>query len=101
MRYFVIADADTVLGFRYVGVHGQEVLNAEQARQALARAQSDATIGVVILTDVVAEMIRSEVNKVRYEAKRPLLVEIPGRQGPMPGKRSLLDLIRDAVGISV
>ena len=101
MKYFVIADCDTVLGFRYVGVRGREVATAEEARVALAQAEADSTIGVVILTEAVAELIRPEVNRIRFGVPRPLVVEIPGREGPRAGKLSLLDLIREAVGIRV
>jgi len=101
MKYFVIADADTVLGFRYVGIRGCEVNSAREARKALDRAVSNSGIGIVIVTESVAESIRDEVNAVRFGRNRPLIVEVPGRTGPLPGKRSLIELIREAVGIHV
>ena len=39
MKYFVIGDEDTVLGFSLVGVFGMQATNAEQARQAWNKAQ--------------------------------------------------------------
>ena len=34
MRYFVIGDEDTVLGFSLVGVYGLQASNPSQAKQA-------------------------------------------------------------------
>jgi len=101
MKYYVIADSDTVLGFRYIGVRGEEVTNAEQARAALSRAEADPAVGVVIITDTIAQAIRPEVNRVRFGTPRPLVVEIPGRGGAATGRQTLLEMIREAVGIRI
>lgn len=101
MTFFVIADTETVLAFRSIGVYGQEVDTAQEARAALEAAARDSAVGVVIITDVIAQAIRAEVNRIRFEQPRPLVVEIPSREGPLPGRPSLVDLIREAVGIRV
>lgn len=101
MRYYVIGDEDTVLGFRYAGVEGEVVSTSEEARQALARAGRLPDIGILIITDVVADTVRQEVNAVRFDRALPLVVEVPGPAGPSPLRRDLLSLIREAVGIRV
>jgi len=101
LAYYVIGDEDTVLGFRYGGVPGTVVTNTQEAREAFARAVDDRRARILILTDVVAETIRDEVNKVRAAAAWPLVVEIPGPTGPLPGKRTLLQLIQEAVGVRI
>jgi V/A-type H+-transporting ATPase subunit F len=99
--YYVIGDEDTVLGFRYGGVPGEVVSNTQEARQALARAVAQRRARILILTDLIAETIRDEVNAVRATTAWPLVVEIPGPAGPLPGKRTLLELIREAVGVRI
>ena len=53
------------------------------------------------MTDAAAQMIRDDVNQVRFEAATPIVVEIPGRGGPVEGRPALMDLIREAVGVRV
>ena len=101
MRYHVIGDEDTVLGFRFAGIPGEQVETPDEARAALERAVAMPDIGILILTDTVADTIRDEVNAVRFRRPRPLVVEVPSPAGPSPKRQDLLALIREAVGIRV
>lgn len=86
-------------GFRLAGVPGQAVASAPDALSAVQAAVAQADCAVIILTEKVADDIRPEVERIRYECGRPLLVEIPGPAGPLPGRKSLRQLAQDAVGI--
>jgi len=99
MEYFVIADEDTVLGFRYAGVEGQVVRSADEARAALATHAADGQAAIVIITDEIAHAIEDDVNRLRFESRMPIVVEIPGPAGPRPGRPDLMALIREAMGI--
>jgi V/A-type H+-transporting ATPase subunit F len=101
LAYYVIGDEDTVLGFRYAGVPGEVVTSAQQAREALARAIAQRRARILMVTDVIAEAMRDQVTAVRTSTTWPLVVEIPGPTGPMPGKRTLLAPIVEAVGVRV
>lgn len=101
MKLFCIADEDTVRGFRLAGVDGEAVDDAKSAKAAMDRVLSHPEIGLVILTDVVASEIQTEVDRIRMECESPLLVEIPGPDGPMPGRKSLRQFVQEAVGIRV
>jgi V/A-type H+-transporting ATPase subunit F len=101
MRYHVIGDEDTVLGFRYAGVPGEIVHSPEEARAALDRANRAPDMAIIIITDVIADQIRDAVNAVRFDYVLPLVVEVPSAAGPSPQRRDLLTLIREAVGIHV
>ena len=101
MRYHVIGDEDTVLGFRYAGIPGEVAETAEAAREALEACCRRRDVGIVILTDTVADLIREEVNQVRFGMALPLVVEVPGPAGPSSERRDLLEMIREAVGIKV
>jgi vacuolar-type H+-ATPase subunit F/Vma7 len=99
MKYLVIGDEDTVLGFRYAGIEGTVVGTAEEAKEAFASAVKSPTVGIIIINDAIAESIRPDINKVRFEAKEPLIVEIPGPGGPAVERMSLIKMIHQAVGI--
>ena len=99
MDFYVVADRDTVAGFRYAGVPGLIAESAEEARAELQRlADKDAQL-IVITTEGIADSVRDTVNAIRYEGALPLIVEIPGPEGPSETATSLEQMIRDAVGI--
>ena len=101
MRYHVIADADTVLGFKYAGIDGDVVESPQQARRVFSEVVKNESVGVIIITDQAAETIGEEVTRTLYESRRPMIVQIPGPEGPLPTRRSLAELIREAVGVKI
>ena len=101
MNYFVIGDEDTVLGFAYAGVSGVVVETPAEAADALKRACENPDIGAVLINEVIAKSIRTQVNEVRFERDRPVVVEVPGPGGPDPERPQLIRLIQEAVGISI
>jgi V/A-type H+-transporting ATPase subunit F len=98
--YLVIGDEDTVLGFRCAGVPGVAVKDRPEALAALKSAQESQT-GIVILTQEVAAMMQDEVDALRFGSGLPMVVEIPGARGPLAGRKSLSDVIRQAIGVRV
>lgn len=101
MKFYCIADADTVRGFRLAGVAGQVATTAPHAAAALAAAVANADCGIIILTEKLATAIRAQVDGIRWAQPRPLIVEIPGPEGPVTGRKSLRELVQAAVGIRV
>jgi len=101
VKFYCIADEDTVRGFRLAGVEGRVVETPDEARAAVEEAAAHADIGILILTDRVAADIRPLVDCVRSERTRPLVVEIPGPQGPMSGRKTLRQFVQEAIGIHI
>jgi V/A-type H+-transporting ATPase subunit F len=99
VKFCCIADEDTVRGFRLAGIAGQAVTTAPQAAAAVQQAIQRRDCGIIILTDTVASGIRSQVDTIRLERDQPLIVEIPGPDGPLPGRKSLRQLVQEAVGM--
>lgn len=99
MKFFCIADEDTVRGFRLAGIPGRVAATAQETEAALAEAVSRSEFGIVILTDAVAAGIRPQIEKIRLEREQPLLLEIPGPEGPLAACKSLGQLVQEAVGI--
>lgn len=99
MKFFCIADENTVRGFRLAGIAGEVVATAPQAAAAVARAVARPDCGIIVLTQKVAAQIRPQVDAIRLEQERPLLVEIPGPEGSRSGRKTLRQFVQEAVGI--
>jgi vacuolar-type H+-ATPase subunit F/Vma7 len=96
-----MADEDTVLGFRYAGIDGTVAETPEGARRAFSEVLKDENVGVIIVTEQTAQTVSEEVSRIQYQSTRPVVVRIPGSEGPLPSRLSLEELIREAVGIKV
>ncbi|MCR5725573.1 MAG: V-type ATP synthase subunit F [Treponema sp.] len=107
MEYFVIGERELVLGFKLVGVDGAIAANRSEALEAFNRVTGMGDVPVperpkvLILTEEVSSLLDEEVLVWQKKATYPLIVEIPGLNGHLSGKRSLSDAIRDAVGIQI
>jgi V/A-type H+-transporting ATPase subunit F len=101
MRFFVIGDDDTVLGFRLVGVRGRAAKGPDDALAALKEAVADKNIGVVLISEKTAAGIRDEVEARLYGVGFPLVLEIPDASGPDPGRLEIEEVVRKAIGVSI
>lgn len=101
MKFHVIGDKDTVLGFRLAGIAGEVTDSPESAREALKAAFEKDDIGIIIIPERVAQTIRSDVDRYIYTTTFPLIIEIPDREGPMQDGASVREMIRAAVGIHI
>ena len=113
MDYFFIGDPELAIAFRFIGISGAAVRGADDARAVFRRMTEgwDETAGaalpgidkcrVLILTEEVADWVGSYLIDWQLSDKYPLIVEIPGMMGRLPGRKSLVDSIREAVGVHV
>jgi V/A-type H+-transporting ATPase subunit F len=101
VKFYCIADEDTVRGFRLAGIDAQIVTTAEEARIAIDEVSARPDCGVIIITEKVAAWIRPQIEMVRLTRGRLLIVEIPGPEGPLSGRKSLREFVQEAVGVSV
>jgi V/A-type H+-transporting ATPase subunit F len=111
--YFFIGDAELVTAFRFVGVDGTAVNNADTAKAAFLKITQgfDVVAGTVlpsvescrilILTEEVADWLDETLTKWQLSDRYPLIVEIPGMMGRLPNRKTLVDSIREAIGIHV
>ncbi|MHC4886333.1 MAG: V-type ATP synthase subunit F [Planctomycetota bacterium] len=97
----MIGDDDVVLGFDLVGVRGRVATNPREAEEALGHALANEEVGIVLITERVAELIRPQVDKHVLGESFPLVVEIPDRHGPIEGKPSLREMMNAAMGVNL
>lgn len=116
MDFFVIGDDEVVIGFGFVGVEGTVARTREEALAAFRKATSGEAGGpagsggsggpagnvkILILTEQVADLIPDEVMDWQMNGSYPLIVDVPGIGGRNPDRQSLMDSIREAVGLHV
>jgi len=99
VKFFCIADDDTVRGFLLAGIAGQAVTTPQESAAAVEKAAARTDCAIIILTERVAAGIRQQLDTIRLERDRPLIVEIPGPDGRLPGSKSLHQFVQEAVGI--
>ena len=101
MKFHVIGDRQTVLGFRLVGVEGTVAVEREEALTALHKAVETRETGIVLVTEAVAARIRDEVEARLYGMGFPLVLEIPDASGPAEDRPEIDEIVRKAVGIKI
>ncbi|MDR1971671.1 MAG: ATPase V [Treponema sp.] len=115
MDYFFIGDSELVTAFRFVGIAGAAVADAAEAKAAFLRITRgwDETAGtvlpgdaggscrVLIITEETADWLGELLVEWQLSDRYPLVVEIPGILGRLPGRKTLVDSIREAIGIHV
>jgi V/A-type H+-transporting ATPase subunit F len=111
--FFFIGDAELVTAFRFAGVEGAAVWDAGGARAVFRKITEgwDETAGaalpgreecrVLILTEETADWLGELLIDWQLSGRYPLVVEIPGITGRLPGRKTLVDSIREAIGIHV
>ena len=101
MKFYVIGDRQTVLGFRLVGIEGTDVTDRDEALAALKTVVAEKEVGIVLITEAIAGQVRDEVEARLYGMGFPLVLEIPDSQGPSPDRPGIEDIVRKAIGISI
>jgi len=110
--FFVVAAEETVLAFRMLGVSGRPASGREEALDAFrfatgtgadpsGRAYKGIGAKVLILTEEVADLIEAEALEWQFRGDFPLIVEIPAQGPGRPGRKSLEDVVREAVGVGI
>ncbi|GAB1481707.1 hypothetical protein MASR2M78_05220 [Treponema sp.] len=113
MEYFFIGEAELATAFRFVGISGISVSSTAEAQSAFRRLTRSWVEGaeavlpgaegcrVLILTEDVADSLGDELSEWQLSGQFPLVVEVPPLMGKLAGRKTLVDSIRDAIGIRV
>ena len=101
MKVLVIGHPDAVLGFSLAGVAGRVAKTADEVNEALDDAQAAKDVGIVLVTQDVAELVPARMEHLKLRSTIPLVVEIPSRAGVPEGQASLGDIVFRAIGIKL
>ena len=101
MKVLVIGHPEAVLGFSLAGVSGRAASNAAEVNQALDDVQASKDVGIVLVTQDVAELIPARMEHLKLRSTIPLVVEIPSPSGVPEGQASLGEIVLRAIGIKL
>ena len=113
MDYFFLGDPELVTAFRFIGISGQPVHGADDARDAFHKitegyVETARTVmpgmescRVLIITEEVADWLGDSMVRWQLSDRYPLIVELPGLLGRIPGRKTLSDSIREAIGVRI
>lgn len=102
---FVIAEEEIVLAFRMAGVDGRSASGREEALEAFRKATGGLVGGqavkVLVLTEEVSDLLEEEVKAWQMSGAYPLIVEVPGQGERSATRKSIVDAVREAVGVMI
>lgn len=101
MAFHIIADSDTVLGYQFAGVSGTVVATEEEAARAFREILQSDACQILLLTENVEALLGEAVSRHRLQAVPPYVVVIEDIWGSRGDRKSLQDLIYEAVGIRI
>ena len=99
MKVLVIGHPEAVLGFSLAGVSGRVATTAAELNQALDDVQATKDVGIVLVTQDVAQLIPARMEHLNLRRTIPLVVEIPAQGGVPEGQESLGEIVLRAIGI--
>ena len=98
----VIGGAETVVGFKALGLEVFPVVTAEEARRVLHEITApEKGYAIIYIEENLAEQLRSEIEAF-HDAPAPAIILIPGRDGSLGlGKQALQSAVERAVGSNI
>ena len=104
MKVIAISDNDTAAGLQLAGV--QTVYVPTEDKPALHYwhqiEENIASIGIILITEEIADQIGKELNDFRLRNIIPIIVEIPDKKGRRPDHVDYISyLIKKAVGMDI
>lgn len=102
MKLAALCDKDTAVGLRLAGIQEIYVPNENDAVSIWNQLSKRDDIGVVFVTEKIAEDIAGDLNEYRLRNTVPIVVEIPDKKGC---RREHMDyiahLVKKAVGVEI
>ena len=95
---YVIGSRATVLGFALLGIPGREPEGREELLTLLQERYEDPKMALILIEERLAEEARPLLDELLARRDFPLIVEIPGKEGPI-ARRSIKEYIAGAIGI--
>lgn len=102
LKIAVVGGAETVMGFKALGLEACPVANAEEARETLRRLTKDSEdYAIIYVEENLAQELQHEIDKFK-DVPLPAIILIPGREGPLGlGQTALKVAVERAVGSDI
>ena len=102
LKIAVVGGAETVMGFKALGLEACPVANAEEARRTLHRLTRESEDYAIIYIEAnLAQELEREIDKYK-DVPKPAIILIPGREGPLGlGQSALKAAVERALGSDI
>jgi len=100
MKIKVIGDEFTCLGFALSGISTVTAEAEDSVAEEFEKALGDDDVGIILVTENEANLIRDKINRQKTEGEMPLVVEIPSRGG-WKERGKALDLIKRVLSVNL
>lgn len=102
MKLAALCDIDTAVGFRLAGLKEVYVPEKNNEKELWFKLSDREDIGVIFITEKVAEVLDKYLKDFRIINNIPIIVEIPDKHGRRKDRIDFVShLIKKAVGIEV
>ena len=123
MDFYFLGDEELVTAFRFIGIEGMAVKNSTEAIAAFRRitegenavmrngsferaflpdfAHGEENCHLLLMTEETADWLGNIMIDWQIGGRYPLIVEIPGIYGRLQGRKTLVEAIREAIGIHI
>jgi len=102
MKVFLLSDnTHTLTGMRLSGVEGVVVHEREEILKELTKIKKKRDTGILLITELLAERVQSELNEMKLSSSLPIIVEIPDRHGTRRPPDFLTKYIRESIGVKI
>jgi len=102
MKVFVISDnTHTLTGMRLAGVEGVVVHEREEVLNELKKIKESRDTGILIVTELLAEKVQQELDRMKLSSSLPIIIEIPDRHGSRRPPDFLTKYIRESIGLKI
>ena len=101
MKIAVLSDNDTAVGFRLAGVQDLFIIDRNE-REIWNRICERDDIGILFITERIAESLGKYLKEYRISHDTPIIVEIPDKKGRLKDHVDYIShLIKKAVGVEI
>ena len=82
MKVFIISDnTHTLTGMRLSGIEGVVVHEREEILKELAKVKKKRDIGIILITELLAERVKLELDEIKLSSSLPIIKVRPGSEG--------------------
>ena len=102
MKIFLISDnTHNLAGLRLAGIEGVVVHEREEILKELEKVKEEKEVGILLITELLAERVQPEINDLKLARNMPIIVEIPDRHGTRRPSDFLTRYIRESIGLKI
>ena len=100
-KILVIADSQTCIGYRLAGVKETHALDGKQAEKKLEELLEQENIGIIVVNEKTITQMDWRLKKKIDRIAKPVVIAVPGKEGPSEEAESLKKMISKALGFEL